>query len=54
MNPAGSVVKIDGRAHDGKVFQIEISQEEYKTLKLAKNDEVCLTPRNITYSEYDI
>lgn len=54
VNPAGSVVKIDGRAHDGKVFQIEISQEEYKTLKLAKNDEVCLTPRNITYSEYDI
>lgn len=54
VNPAGSVVKIDGRAHDGKVFQIEISQEEYKTLKLAKNDEVCLTPKNITYSEYDI
>lgn len=54
VNPAGSVVKIDARSHDGKIYQIEISQEEFKSLKLVKNDEVFLTPKNITYSEYDI
>ena len=54
LNPAGSIVKIDTRSHDGNLFQVEISQEEYKALKLAKNDEVFLTPKNITYSEYEI
>ncbi|MGE0267003.1 MAG: sulfate/molybdate ABC transporter ATP-binding protein [Candidatus Omnitrophota bacterium] len=54
VNPAGSVVKIDARSEEGEVYQIEISQEEFKTLKLVKNDEVFLTPKNITYSEYDI
>ncbi|MCR4337610.1 MAG: TOBE-like domain-containing protein [Candidatus Omnitrophica bacterium] len=54
INPAGSSVKIDGRSSTGNVFQVEISQEEYKNLKLAKNDEIYLTPKNITYSEYEI
>lgn len=54
LNPAGSVVKIDARSPDGHVYQIEISQEEFKSLKLVKNDEVFLTPKNITFSEYDI
>ena len=53
-NPAGSLVKIDARGTDGKIFQVEISQEEYQSLKLTKNDEVFLTPKNITYSEYEI
>lgn len=54
VNPAGSVVKIDARASDGKIYQVELSQEEFKTLKLIKNDAVFLTPKNITYSEYEI
>lgn len=49
INPAGSIVKIDGRAQDGSVFQVEIPQEEYKALRLAKNDTVFLTPKNVTY-----
>lgn len=54
INPAGSVVKIDAITSDGQSVQAEISQVEYKTLKLQKNEEICLTPKNITYSEYDI
>jgi len=54
LNPAGSVVKIDARSHTGQVIQAEISQEEYKELKLAKNDEVYFTPKNVTYCEYEI
>ncbi len=53
-NPAGSLVKIDATGVDGKIFQVEISQEEYQSLKLTKNDEVFLTPKSITYSEYEI
>ena len=54
INPAGSVVKIDTRSADGNIYQVEIPQEEYRALKLSKNDEVFLTPKNITYSEYEI
>jgi len=54
INLAGSVVKIDAKAQEGNIYQVEIPQEEYKTLKLLKNDEVFLTPKNITYSEYEI
>ncbi len=54
INPAGAVVKIDALTSDGQAVQAEISQEDYKNLKLIKNEEICLTPKNITYSEYDI
>lgn len=54
LNPAGSVVKIDARSTEGSIFQVEIPQDEYKVLKLVKNDEVYLTPKNITYCEYEI
>lgn len=54
INPAGSVVKIDSQTSDGQLIQAEITQEEYKGLKLVRNEEIYLTPKNITYSEYDI
>lgn len=54
INPAGSVVKMDAKSNRGDVFQVEVSQEEFASLKLVKNDEVFLTPKTITYSEYDI
>ncbi len=54
INPAGSVVKIDAVTSDGQLVQAEISQEEYKSLRLQRNEHVFLTPKNITYSEYDI
>jgi sulfate transport system ATP-binding protein len=54
INPAGSVVRIDAVTSDGQSVQAEISQEEYKILKPQKSEDICLTPKNITYSEYDI
>lgn len=54
INPAGSAVKIEARADDGHIIQAEIPQEEYRALKLIKGDEVYLTPKNVTYFEYDI
>lgn len=54
INPAGSVVKIDAKSKQGELFQVEVSQEDYTALKLVKNDEVFLTPKKITYCEYDI
>lgn len=54
INPAGSAVKIDARSQEGHIIQAEISQEEYRALKLAKGDDVYLTPKNITFSEYEI
>ncbi|MFA5059985.1 MAG: sulfate ABC transporter ATP-binding protein [Candidatus Omnitrophota bacterium] len=54
INPAGSIVKIDAKSEDGNIFQVEISQEEYRALRLMKSDDVFLTPQNIIYSEYEI
>jgi sulfate transport system ATP-binding protein len=54
INPAGSAVKVDARSEAGDLFQAELTQEEYKALKLVKGDVVYLTPKNVTYCEYDI
>jgi sulfate/thiosulfate transport system ATP-binding protein len=54
INPAGSSVKIDARSEEGGLIQVEITQEEYRRLKLSKNEEVFLTPKDVTYSEYEI
>lgn len=54
INPAGSPVKIDARSSDGQVIQVEITQNEYKLLKLVKNDTIYLTLKDITYCEYEI
>ena len=48
INPAGSVVRIDAVTTDGQAVQAEISQEEYKSLKPQKGEDICLTPKNIT------
>ncbi len=54
VNLAGSIVKIDAQSQKGEIFQVEMSQEEYRALKLTKSDEVFLTPKNIAFSEYEI
>lgn len=54
LNPAGSIVKIDAKAGNGNIYQVELSQEEYRSLKLSKNDKVYITPKTVTYSEYEI
>lgn len=54
INPAGSVVKIDLKADNGNFIQAEISQDEFKTLKLRKAQEVYVSLRQVTYYEFDI
>ena len=54
INPAGAMVKIALTDDQGKIIQAEITQEEYKVLKPAKNEKMHLTPKNITYYEYEI
>lgn len=54
INPAGSVVKIDLMADNGNLIQAEISQDEFKTLKLRKAQEVYVSLRQVTYYEFDI
>lgn len=54
INPAGSSVKIDAKSESGHIVQVEITQEEYKQLRLAKHEDVFLTPKNVTFCEYEI
>ncbi len=54
INPAGSVVKIDLKTVDGSSIQAEISQDEFKLLKLQKKDSVFVSLRQVTFYEYDI
>ena len=54
INPIGPAVKIDARSQSGDLLHAEITQEEYKVLKLAKHEQVYLTPKHISYSEYEI
>lgn len=54
INPAGSVVKIDLKTADGNSIQAEISQDEFKLLKLQKRDNVFVSLRQVTFYEYEI
>ncbi len=54
INPAGSVVKIDAVSEEGHLMQAEVTQEEYNRLKFVKNEKIFLTPKNVTFSEYEI
>lgn len=54
INPAGSVVKIDLKSVDGNPIQAEITQEEFRSLKLKKKDHVFVSLRQVTYFEYEI
>ncbi len=54
INPAGSVVKVDLKTENGERLYAEISQEEYNALKLVKAEQVYVSLKDITYSEYVI
>ena len=54
INPAGSVVKIDLTTESGRILQAEIPQEEFRTLKLVKNEEVYVSVKDVTYTEFEI
>ena len=54
INPAGATVKLDLKTDTGDLIQAEIAQEEFTALKLAKNDEVYVNPKEITFYDFDI
>lgn len=54
INPAGSVVRLEARSVAGQIIQAEIPQEEYARLRPEKGEEIYLTPKEVTYSEYEI
>ncbi len=54
VNSAGSMVKIEARSGDGNLLQVEISQEENRLLKIARNDEIYCTPKEVTFFEFEI
>ena len=54
INPAGSLVKIDLVNETGHPIQAEISQEEFATLGVIKNQQVFVTLKEIVFSEYEI
>ncbi len=54
LNPAGSVVKVDLVTVEGNPIQAEITQEEFRALKLKKQDQVFVSLRQVTFYEFDI
>ena len=53
VNPAGTMVKLDLKTESGSI-QAEITQQEFASLKLQKNDKVYVNPKEITFYDYDI
>lgn len=47
LNPAGAVVKLEFVSEWGDPVQVEITQEIYRELKLKKDEEAYLTPKEI-------
>jgi sulfate transport system ATP-binding protein len=47
MNPAGATVKLELTTDWGAPIQVEINQEEYRSLTLKKNEEVYVTAKEI-------
>ena len=54
IHHAGPVVKIDLKTKDGKDIQVEIPQQDFAVLKINKNDEVYVNPKQYTFYEYEI
>ncbi len=54
INPAGPVVKLDLLTESGNSIQVELTQQEFTTLKMNKNDKVYVNPKEFTFYEYEI
>ena len=52
VNPAGTIVKINLKTTDGEQIMVEISQEEYKQIKIRKQEKVYVSLKDVAYSEY--
>jgi sulfate transport system ATP-binding protein len=54
INPAGAMVRLDVVTERGDSLDVEIPQEEFAALKIRKNDKVYVSPKQVTYYEYEI
>jgi sulfate transport system ATP-binding protein len=54
INLAGSSVKIDLVSESGNSLQVEITQQVFSQLKLNKGENVFVSPKDITFCEYEI
>lgn len=54
IHAAGPIVRIDARTSEGRLFQVEMSQEEYRAVGVERNQDVFLTPKDVAYYEYEI
>ena len=54
INPVGAMVKLDLVTDCGDPIQVEVPQEEFAALKINKNDRVYVSPKQVTYYEYEI
>ena len=54
INPAGPVVKLYLRTEKGDSIEVEIPQKEFNDLKITKNHTVYVSPKAVTFFEYDI
>ncbi|MBF0330840.1 MAG: sulfate ABC transporter ATP-binding protein [Candidatus Omnitrophica bacterium] len=52
VNPAGTIVKINMKTETGERIYAEISQDEYKNLKIVKLEQVYVSLKDVTYSEH--
>ncbi|MEI6437225.1 MAG: sulfate ABC transporter ATP-binding protein [Candidatus Omnitrophota bacterium] len=52
VNPAGTIVKVNLKTETGERIHVEITQEEYKHLKLVKAMPIFVSLKDVSYSEY--
>ncbi|MBF0477875.1 MAG: sulfate ABC transporter ATP-binding protein [Candidatus Omnitrophica bacterium] len=52
VNPAGTVVKVNLKTENGERIYVEISQDEFNQLRLIKSQQVYVSLKDVTYSEY--
>ncbi|MBF0484523.1 MAG: sulfate ABC transporter ATP-binding protein [Candidatus Omnitrophica bacterium] len=52
VNPAGIVVKVNLKTENGERIYVEISHDEFNHLRLMKSQQVYVSLKDVTYSEY--
>ncbi len=54
LNPAGAMVKLELTGEKGDLIQVEISQEEYRILRLKRDEEVFVTPKEVRFDKFGV
>jgi len=54
LNPAGAMVKIELIGEKGDLIQVEISHEGYRALRLKRDEEVFVTPKEVRFDKFGV